>query len=110
MQIIVHVLVTAVLLFILGKMVDGIEVRDGRAALFGAIVLGLVNAFLRPILVLLTLPVTVITLGLFLFVVNALMLMLAAGLVKGFEIRGFLPALWGAIGLAVMNLLVGIVF
>lgn len=110
MQIILHVLVTAVLLFILGKMVDGIEVRDGRAALFGAIVLGLANAVLRPILVLLTLPVTIVTLGLFLLVVNALMLLLAAALVKGFEIDGFLPALWGAVGLAVMNLLVGVLF
>ncbi|HUF75807.1 MAG TPA: phage holin family protein [Longimicrobiales bacterium] len=110
MQIIVHVLVTALLLFMLGKLVDGIEVRDGRAALFGAIVLGLVNAFLRPVLILLTLPVTIITLGLFLLVVNALMLLLAAALVKGFEIDGFAPALWGAIGLAVMNLLVGMLF
>ena len=110
MQIIVHVLVTAVLLFILGKLVDGIEVRNGRAALVGAIVLGLVNALVRPILILLTLPVTIITLGLFLLVVNALMLMLAAALVKGFAIDGFLPALWGAVGLAIMNLLVGVLF
>jgi putative membrane protein len=110
MQIIVHVLVTAVLLFVLGRVVDGIEVRDGKAALFGAIMLGFANALVRPILVFLTLPVTILTLGLFLLVVNALMLMLAAALVKGFEIEGFGTALWGAVGLAVLNFLVGVLF
>ena len=110
MQFIVHILVTAVLLFLLGKMIDGIEVRDGKAALFGAAVLGLANAFVRPLLVLLTLPATVLTLGLFLFVVNALMLMLVAALVDGFEIEGFGSALWGSVGLAVLNLLVGVFF
>lgn len=110
MQLIVHVLVTAVLLWILGQMVDGIEVRDGKAALFGAIMLGLANAFVRPILIVLTLPVTFITLGLFLLVVNALMLMLAAALVDGFEVEGFGAAMWGSIGLAVLNFLVGVLF
>lgn len=110
MQIIVHVLVTAVLLFMLGKMIDGFEVRDGKAAVFGAIMLGLANAFVRPILILLTLPVTIVTLGLFLLVVNALMLKLAAAIVDGFEIEGFAAALWGSFGLAVLNFLVGALF
>jgi putative membrane protein len=108
MSFIVHVLVTAVLLFLLGRMVSGIRVRDGKAALVGALVLGLANAFVRPVLVLLTLPVTVVTLGLFLLVVNAAMLALAAALVDGFEIDGFGSALLGAILLAVMNLFVGV--
>jgi putative membrane protein len=110
MGFIAHLLVTAVLLFLLGRLVDGIHVRDGRAALIGALVLGLANAVVRPLLVLLTLPVTVITLGLFLLVVNALMLALAAALVDGFEVDGFGAALWGSLVLWVMNLLVGIVF
>lgn len=110
MQIIVHVLVTAVLLFILGKMIDGFEVRDGKAAIFGAVMLGLANFFVRPILIVLTLPVTIVTLGLFLLVVNALMLMLAAAIVDGFEIESFGAALWGSVGLAVLNFLVGAVF
>ena len=110
MQIIVHVVVTAILLFVLGRMIDGFEVRDGKAALFGAIMLGVANFFVRPILIVLTLPVTIITLGLFLLVVNALMLMLAAAVVDGFEIEGFGPALWGSIGLAILNFLVGAVF
>jgi len=108
MGFIVHVLVTAVLLFFLGRVVPGIRVRDGKAALVGALVLGLANAFVRPVLVLLTLPVTVVTLGLFLLVVNAAMLGLAAALVDGFAIDGFGSALLGAILLAVMNLFVGV--
>ncbi len=110
MGFVVHVVVTAVLLMILSWVVDGIEVRDGKAALFGALMLGLANAFVRPILVLLTLPVTLLTLGLFLLVVNALMLMLAAAIVEGFEVEGFGAAMWGSIGLAILNFMVGRIF
>ena len=110
MQFIAHILVTAVLLFLLGRMVDGIEVRDGKAAVFGALVLGFANAFVRPLIILLTLPVTILTLGLFLIVVNALMLMIAAAFVDGFEVEGFGSAVWGSLGLAVMNFLVGAMF
>ena len=107
MGIIVHILITTVLLFILGRLVSGIEVQDGKAALFGAIGLGLANAFIRPLLLFLTLPITIVTLGLFIIVVNALMLMLAAAFVDGFEVEDFGSAIWGAIGLGVMNYLVG---
>jgi putative membrane protein len=107
MEFIGHVLVTTVLLFLLGQLIDGIEVRGWKAALFGAAALGLANAFVRPVVIFFTLPVTAITLGLFLFVVNALMLMLAAAIVDGFEVDGFGAALKGSLGLAVMNLLVG---
>lgn len=103
-----HILVTALLLFIIGRIVEGIEVRDAKAAILGALVLGIANWLVRPVVVLLTLPVTVLTLGLFLFVVNALMLMLAAALVPGFSVKGFGSALWGSVGLALLNLLVGI--
>jgi putative membrane protein len=107
MGIIVHILVTTVLLFILGRVVGGIEVRDGKAALFGAIGLGLANAFVRPLLLILSLPITILTLGLFILVVNALMLMLAAAFVDGFEVEDFGSAVVGAIGLSVMNWRVG---
>lgn len=110
MEFIAHVVVTSILLFILGKLIDGFEVRDAKAAILGALVLGVANGLVRPILILLTLPVTILTLGLFLLVVNALMLLLAAALVRGFEIEGFAPALWGAVGLAVLNVLVGVLF
>jgi len=110
MQFIAHILVTAVLLFVLGRMIDGIEVRDGKAALLGALVLGLANAVVRPLVILLTLPLTILTLGLFVLVVNALMLMIAAAFVDGFEVKRFGSALWASIGLAVLNLLVGMLF
>ena len=110
MGFLVHILVSAVLLFVLGQLVGGISVRDGKAALFGALALGIANALVRPVLVVLTLPATILTLGLFMFVVNALMLMLSAALVDGFEVKGFKPALWGAVVLGVMNIAVGMVF
>lgn len=106
----VHVVVTAMLLFVVGRIVPGIEVRDGKAALWGALVLGIANGVLRPVLVLFTLPLTLITLGLFLFVLNALMLMLAAALVDGFRVRGFGAALVGSVLLSLLNLAVSVVF
>jgi putative membrane protein len=109
-EFIVHICVSAVLLFVLGNMVDGIEVRDSKAALFGALVLGFANGFVRPILLILTLPVTFLTLGLFVFVVNALMLMLAASFVDGFKVEGFGSALKGSLVLGLMNFLVGLMF
>jgi putative membrane protein len=107
MGLIIHVLISAALLWVLGQMASGIEVRDGKAALFGAIMLGLANAFVRPLLILLTLPVTLVTLGLFILVVNAVVLMIAAALVDGFEVEGFGSALWGSLLLALMNMLAG---
>lgn len=109
-QFVLHLIVTAILLFVVGKIVAGIEVRDARAALLGALVLGIANAVVRPILVLLTLPLTVLTLGLFLFVINALMLMLAAAIVDGFKVRGFGTALIGSVLLSLLNLAVAMVF
>lgn len=103
----IHILVNSVLLFMVGRLVDGIEVRDGKAAIFGALVLGLANTLVRPLIVLLTLPITFLTLGLFILVINALMLMLAAAFVDGFEVEDFSAAVWGSLAFAVMNLLVG---
>ncbi len=110
MGFIVHTLVSAVLLYVVGRLVDGVQVRDGKAAVFGALGLGLANAFVRPILIKLTLPITVITLGLFAFVVNALMIMLAAAFVDGFDVDDFPSALWAALALGVMNFVVAMFF
>jgi len=107
MEFLIHIMVNAVLLFLLGQLVDGIEVRDGKSAIFGAIVLGLANASVRKLLILLTLPVTFLTFGLFLLVINALMLMLASAFVDGFEVEGFGAAMWGSVAFAVMNFLAG---
>ena len=107
MEFLIHIMVNAVLLFLVGRLVDGIEVRDGKSAIFGAIVLGLANASVRKLLILLTLPVTMLTLGLFVLVINALMLMLASAFVDGFEVKGFGAAMWGSVAFAVMNFLAG---
>ena len=107
MEFLIHIMVNAVLLFLVGRLVDGIEVRDGKSAIFGAIVLGLANASVRKLLILLTLPVTILTFGLFVLVINALMLMLASAFVDGFEVKGFGAAMWGSVAFAVMNFLAG---
>jgi putative membrane protein len=103
---IVHLLLTAVLLLIVASVIRGIEIKSFGAALIGAFVLGLVNALVRPIMVFLTLPLTLLTFGLFLLVINALMLGLAAAFVPGFRVRGFVPALFGSLLLTVLNLLI----
>jgi len=105
-ELLAHLVVSAALLMIVAYAIRGFEVDGAVPALLGALVLGLANAFVRPALVLLSLPITVLTFGLFLLVVNAVVLKLAAALVPGFRIRGFLPAVWGALLLALLNLLV----
>lgn len=76
---------------------SGVEVRSFGSALAAAFVIGLLNTFVRPILVVLTLPATLLTVGLFLFVINALMFWAAAELLGGFEVRGFVSALVGSL-------------
>jgi putative membrane protein len=102
-EFVVTLLVTALSLLILSRLNIGLEVEDIGSALIAALVLGLLNAFLRPILGFLAFPITILTLGLFAIVLNALVLYLTAALVKGFEIRNFLAALLAAILLGVLN-------
>jgi putative membrane protein len=95
--------ITAFALWAATQLVPGIEVRGVFRLLLAALAFGLVNAVVRPVLVLLSMPLTLLTLGLFLLVVNAAMLGLASWLVPGFEVAGFWPALWGAIVVSVMG-------
>jgi putative membrane protein len=83
--------------------VPGISVSGPVAALIAALVIGLVNATLGLLLKIITFPLTILTLGLFWFVINALMLELAAAFVRGFEVRGFVPALIGAVVLSLVS-------
>ena len=78
-------------------LLQGIEVRSFTAALFAAAILGILNAFLRPLLLLLTLPLNLLTLGLFTFVVNALMLLLTDKLSSGLQVHGFWAAIFGSL-------------
>ena len=95
-------LVTAISLIVTANLVPGFVVTSFGAALLAAVVIGLVNAIVKPILVILTLPLTIITLGLFLFVVNAITIWLAGVLTPGFTVTGLLPALLGSIVLTLV--------
>jgi putative membrane protein len=90
-------LLLAAALLLVARLYSGVVVASFGSALIAAFVLGLFNALLRPVLVLLTLPVTLITLGLFLFVINALMFYFAAGVLQGFNVTGFGAALIGSL-------------
>jgi len=98
-----RVLVNALAILLATAIVPGIEARSLLTVLGAGLVLGLINAVVRPILLVLTLPFTLVTLGLFLFVLNAFCLWLTAALVKGFEIHGFWPALFGSIIVSVVS-------
>ena len=103
-----HLILTAALLLLLANLVRGVHVQDWSSALIGAMVLGFVNAVVRPLMVLLTLPFTILTFGLFLLVVNALMLWLAAALLPDIRIQGFGSALVGSLVLTLLNLAIAL--
>jgi len=96
-------LINALALLALPYLVPSVHVDTFFTALVAALVLGLVNALVRPILVLLTLPVTLVTLGLFIFVINALLFWFVASFVKGFAVEGFGSAFFGAIVYALIS-------
>jgi putative membrane protein len=96
-KILVRWLLLAAALLLVAHLSIGVTVTNFTSAMIAALVLGLLNALLRPLLVLLTLPVTVITLGLFLFVINALMFYFAAELLSGLAVTGFVAALIGSL-------------
>ena len=85
---------------------SGVEIKSFSAALIAALVIGVFNTILRPALVVLTLPVTVLTLGLFLFVINALMFWAAAGILDGFYVQGFGAALLGSLIYSALGLII----
>jgi putative membrane protein len=97
MKIIVRWLLLAAALLLVAHLYPGVIVKSFGSAMLAAFVLGLLNTLLRPILVLLTLPVTLLTLGLFLFVINALMFYFAAELLDGLQVTGFVAALIGSL-------------
>jgi putative membrane protein len=84
---------------------DGIHVNGFGSALFAALVLGILNAFFRPILFILTLPINVLTLGLFTFVINAILLMMTSGIIGGLVVEGFGSALFGSLIISLVSLL-----
>ena len=105
MMLIVRWFINALALMLVAYLYSGVQVEGIFAALIAALVLGLVNAFIRPLLVLLTLPVTVLTLGLFIFIINAFLFWFVAEVVKGFTVTGFMAALIGSLMFSVVTLL-----
>jgi putative membrane protein len=103
MGFLIRVLVNALAIWLATEIVPGIEARSVTVVLAAALVLGLVNAIVRPVLLVLTLPLTLVTLGLFLFVLNAVCLWLTSVVVPGFDVRGFWPALWGALVVSALS-------
>ena len=99
-------LLSAAALLLVAYIYPGVAVKSFGAALVAAFVLGLLNTVVRPVLVVLTLPVTLVTLGLFMFVINALMFWAAASLLDGFHVNGFLAALLGSLIYSVLGLVI----
>jgi len=90
-------LVLAAAIMAASYLLEGIEVKGFFPALGAAAMLGILNVFFRPVLLILTLPINILSLGLFTFIINALMLKMASGVIPGFDVRGFWPALFGAL-------------
>ncbi|HKL40511.1 MAG TPA: phage holin family protein [Cryomorphaceae bacterium] len=103
MNIIIKLLLNALLVFALAWALPGVQVADFWTALIVAIILGLLNIFVKPILVIITIPVTIITLGLFLLVINAVVILLTDWMVDGFNVNNFWWALLFSLILSVLN-------
>jgi putative membrane protein len=100
----IRMVANAVAILLIGYLLPQVISADGvMAALVAAFVLGLVNAVVRPLFVLLTLPITVVTLGVFLLVINGLLLLLVAAIVPGFHVNGFLGAVAGSVLISVVS-------
>jgi putative membrane protein len=96
----------ALALLIVSKIVPGFQVAGLWPALIASLVIGLLNATVGLFLKIITFPLSILTLGIFLLVINGLMILLASSVVRGFSVRGFFPAFWGAIVLALLGMLI----
>lgn len=103
MEILINWVIGSLLIFTLGYILPGVHVETFISALITALVIGVINAFLKPVLIILTLPINIITFGLFTLVINALLIQLAASLVPGFRVDSFWWALLFGVILSVLN-------
>jgi putative membrane protein len=103
MGIIVRLVINSLAVLLASKIVTGIYVQSWGTALLAALVLGLINLIIRPLIMLLTLPINIVTLGLFSLVVNAILFWLTGALIRGFDVNGFVPAFLGALIVAVAS-------
>ncbi|ATA72782.1 hypothetical protein CGC49_05455 [Capnocytophaga sp. H4358] len=93
MKYIVSLLITSVIIFLLGNILPGVHITDYFSAVLVAFVLSILNVLVKPVLAIISIPITILTLGLFMFVINAVIILLAAQLVEGFKVNGFFGAL-----------------
>jgi putative membrane protein len=103
MNLLIRWFVNALSLYIVSKVVTGIHVKDFTTSLVAALIIGLINALIKPVLLLLTLPINILTLGLFTFILNAGLLLLAGRITPGFIVDGFWSALVGSILLSLIS-------
>ena len=103
-----HWAITALSLWVTSHLFKGIRFADTPSLIISALLLGFANAIVRPLLIVLTLPITLVTLGFFLLVINALMLLLVSSLVRGFTISGFWTAFFASIVIAALSFLLGV--
>lgn len=96
-------LILTVAILVAAYVIEGIQVSSFLSALFAAAVLGILNAFFRPILIILTLPINILSMGLFTFVINALLLMMASGVISDFHVQGFWSAILGSLIISLVN-------
>ncbi|MFP5208116.1 MAG: phage holin family protein [Acidobacteriota bacterium] len=104
--ILIQWLLSAIALLIVSKIVPGFDVEGLWPALIASLVIGLLNATLGIFLKIITFPLSILTLGLFLLVINGLMILLASSIVRGFNVRGIFPAFWGAVVMALLGMLI----
>ena len=96
-------LILTIAILITAYLIDGIQVAGFFSAFFAAAILGLLNAFFRPILLILTLPINILSLGLFTFIINAMLLKMVSGLIPGFNVYGFWPAVFGSLFVSLVS-------
>ncbi|HEY1984652.1 MAG TPA: phage holin family protein [Terracidiphilus sp.] len=105
LKLLLHWILSAIALLIVSRLVPGFVVRGLEPALVAALVIGLLNATVGLVLKIITFPISILTLGIFLLVINGMMILVASSFVRGFFVAGMVPAFWGAVVLALLGLL-----
>lgn len=103
MGLLIRWLILTIAIIIASYLLEGIHISGFFSAFFAAAILGILNALFRPVLLILTLPINILTFGLFTFIINALMLKMASGVIPGFEVHGFWTAVFGALIIGVVS-------
>jgi putative membrane protein len=107
MPFLLHWAITALSLWLVSLLFKGLKFDNAASLIISALLLGLANALVKPLLIILTLPLTLVTFGLFVLVINALMILLVAWIVKGFKVSGFWTAFFAAIFISLLSILIG---